>query len=181
MQRLTKSLIILGTIICSTAAAALAQTGGVQVPAPVQSPADVRQDPNSALDFGAVRGAGAASVGENFRGNLGAVAPGQTRDLGQGLPASSIPSPSMSLRRAPDLSPNLRELAPEVRGKPSKSIEQSLILPRFRVSAVEQPRQGGDKWRFRYYQGRWWYWMPSNEWSYWDGARWRNYAAAVER
>ena len=185
MQRLAARLMISGAVI-GWAPGVLAQTGGtpggVQVTAPAPSPADVRQDPNSALDFGAVRGAGAGSVGENFRGNLGAATPGAARDLGQGLPTIGAP-PLISPRNVPDLSPNLRKPAPEAYGDSAamKRVEQSLILPRFRTGSVENLRRSDANWRYRYFQGRWWYWLPSNGWSYWDGTRWLRYAAAAEQ
>jgi hypothetical protein len=30
----------------------------------------------------------------------------------------------------------------------------------------------GEPWRFRQYHGRWWYWLPSGEWTYWTGKGW---------
>jgi hypothetical protein len=33
-------------------------------------------------------------------------------------------------------------------------------------------RSEGDAWRYKYYEGRWWYWMPSNSWAWYDGRRW---------
>lgn len=29
-----------------------------------------------------------------------------------------------------------------------------------------------DAWRYLFHQGRWWYWSPSERWSYFDGKRW---------
>ncbi|HVX11895.1 MAG TPA: hypothetical protein VHC22_11995 [Pirellulales bacterium] len=39
----------------------------------------------------------------------------------------------------------------------------------------------GNRWRYRYYTGRWWYWLPENRWSYFDGVRWRTYHRAISR
>lgn len=33
----------------------------------------------------------------------------------------------------------------------------------------------GERWRYRYHRGRWWYWMPDNSWVYWTGDGWRRY------
>lgn len=30
-----------------------------------------------------------------------------------------------------------------------------------------------EDWRYRWYNGRWWYWHPSNRWMYWSGNRWQ--------
>lgn len=30
-------------------------------------------------------------------------------------------------------------------------------------------------WRYRYHQGRWWYWRPSNSWAVYDQDRWVSY------
>ena len=29
-----------------------------------------------------------------------------------------------------------------------------------------------NRWRFKYHQGRWWYWMPDKQWVYWSTNRW---------
>lgn len=36
------------------------------------------------------------------------------------------------------------------------------------------PRGGRpeNRWRYRYYRGRWWYWTGDRRWSYFDGRRW---------
>jgi hypothetical protein len=31
-------------------------------------------------------------------------------------------------------------------------------------------------WRYRFDQGFWWYWLPSNRWAYWSGNQWFEYA-----
>lgn len=34
-----------------------------------------------------------------------------------------------------------------------------------------------NQWRYQFYSGRWWYWLPDSRWSYYDGSRWRTYSA----
>lgn len=34
---------------------------------------------------------------------------------------------------------------------------------------------GNPSWRYRYYQGRWWYWRPSKSWAVYDQGRWVSY------
>lgn len=29
-----------------------------------------------------------------------------------------------------------------------------------------------NQWRYRFYDGRWWYWTANNQWSYYNGRRW---------
>jgi hypothetical protein len=29
-----------------------------------------------------------------------------------------------------------------------------------------------DAWRFKFHQGRWWYWLPSNHWAVYENGRW---------
>ena len=41
--------------------------------------------------------------------------------------------------------------------------------------------RGKPDWRYRYYQGRWWYWLPSNAWAYHNGQRWVPYSRRVVR
>jgi len=38
------------------------------------------------------------------------------------------------------------------------------------TAATSQP--AGDAWRYKYHEGRWWYWMPSNSWAWYDGRQW---------
>jgi len=35
----------------------------------------------------------------------------------------------------------------------------------------------GERWRFRWHQGLWWYWLPSDSWVYWTDNRWVPYDA----
>ncbi len=41
-------------------------------------------------------------------------------------------------------------------------------------SAASQS-QAQERWRYKYYNGEWWYWLPANRWVYWRGTRWNNY------
>jgi hypothetical protein len=141
-------------------------TGGVPTASPGGT-GDVRQDPNSALDFEAVRGTGTGNVGQNFRGTLGASTPSQGRDIGQGLPSSSVGGSAMPVRPSmPDLRPNLSQKRVAGEGAEAlKSMASGLILPRYQRATTPSDRR-------RYFAGRWWYWRTDHRWSYWDGSRW---------
>jgi hypothetical protein len=30
----------------------------------------------------------------------------------------------------------------------------------------------GQAWRYRWHEGRWWYWLPSQEWAVWIDGQW---------
>jgi len=38
---------------------------------------------------------------------------------------------------------------------------------------------GPDAWRYRWFNGRWWYWLPDNRWTYWENDHWVDYSANV--
>lgn len=40
------------------------------------------------------------------------------------------------------------------------------------------PAQSG-AWRYKYHNGRWWYWLPSNSWVFYQNQRWIPYNADV--
>jgi len=44
-------------------------------------------------------------------------------------------------------------------------------------SDAEKPASSstGEAWRFRWHNGQWWYWQPSNRWVYWSNDRWNSY------
>jgi hypothetical protein len=33
----------------------------------------------------------------------------------------------------------------------------------------------GESWRYRRHNGRWWYWLPSEQWVFWTGSEWTKY------
>jgi hypothetical protein len=38
---------------------------------------------------------------------------------------------------------------------------------------------GGDQWRYRWHNGKWWYWTTENRWVYRNGNQWTNYEPAT--
>jgi hypothetical protein len=32
-------------------------------------------------------------------------------------------------------------------------------------------------WRYRWHDGRWWYWLPNRQWVWWDGSKWSDRVA----
>ncbi|MBI3840208.1 MAG: hypothetical protein HY288_19985 [Planctomycetia bacterium] len=41
--------------------------------------------------------------------------------------------------------------------------------------------QDPNRWRYRYHNGQWWYWLPSNSWMIWSDNQWAPYDAATYR
>lgn len=33
----------------------------------------------------------------------------------------------------------------------------------------------GQRWRYRFHKGRWWYWLPAERWAVWNGKNWVDY------
>ena len=44
-------------------------------------------------------------------------------------------------------------------------------------TTVRTAQYAAPDWRYRYYSGRWWYWLPSNQWAVWNGETWMPYAS----
>jgi len=36
-------------------------------------------------------------------------------------------------------------------------------------------KDGADRWRYKYYNGQWWYWVPSNRWMIYTDGHWVDY------
>jgi hypothetical protein len=58
--------------------------------------------------------------------------------------------------------------------------QQTDILPRAADARVRvtfapdqpAPTEPQADWRYRFDNGRWWYWLPSNQWALWNGSNW---------
>lgn len=137
----------------------------------------VQQSAIGTLDVGGPGAANTNVTGENLRGNLGASTP--QRGSGGGLPFGAKAGMPNYTFEPPNLVPDLRSSSPG--RKPTKqelSVAEDLILPRFRAheggrDQLADSHNTGDGWRYRYFNGRWWYWQPSETWAIWDGTQWR--------
>ncbi len=91
-------------------------------------------------------------------------------------PNTTVPNYSF---QTPDLGSDLRGPAPGQKPPAQElRVAKDLILPRFRAQAGTSSAEiafagQSDAWRYRYFNGRWWYWRPNETWGYWDGAQWR--------
>ena len=47
------------------------------------------------------------------------------------------------------------------------------------TAAEAKATSGADAWRFVWFQGRWWYWLPDNRWVYWQNDCWNRYPCVV--
>jgi hypothetical protein len=68
-------------------------------------------------------------------------------------PAAPSPAPAAS-------APAAGQQAPQAEAKP--------------VDAKPVDTEG---WRYRFHDGRWWYWLPTQQWVYWDGSKWNDVVA----
>jgi hypothetical protein len=58
-----------------------------------------------------------------------------------------------------------------------------LLVPLVAGQVVAEPAtasgspaaQQNDAWRYKYHQGQWWYWLPSESWVVWNGQSWDPY------
>ena len=41
------------------------------------------------------------------------------------------------------------------------------------------PPPGDQRWRYKFHNGAWWYWLPSDRWVYWSDGAWVNYDPAT--
>jgi hypothetical protein len=111
-------------------------------------------------------------TGENLRGSLGGSPLGTGVNPAPAPPAIGLPNYSFG---SPNLGPNLpgASRGAVAERKPTNedvSAMTELILPRFRAM-IDEPR-GSDAWRYRYFNGRWWYWKPNRTWVYWQLGQW---------
>jgi hypothetical protein len=141
---------------------------------------NVQQSAIGTLDVGGPGAANPKLTGENLRGNLGASRAQPDAGITPAAPHAGVPNYSF---QTPNFGPDLGGPAPA--RKPTKQdlrVAEDLILPRFRSGRGEQNQlapltHDADGWRYRHFNGRWWYWKPNESWAYWDGARWANLAA----
>jgi hypothetical protein len=45
-------------------------------------------------------------------------------------------------------------------------------------AAANDPTTLPDGWRYRWHEGRWWYYLPNEQWVYWNGSAWTEVQAA---
>jgi hypothetical protein len=44
-----------------------------------------------------------------------------------------------------------------------------------RQSAPQKSAETVERWRYTFYNGTWWYWLPENRWVFWQDNRWNVY------
>ncbi len=56
-------------------------------------------------------------------------------------------------------------------------------VPAPRADEIPSPAAQRDDqtWRYRWHEGHWWYWLPSERWVYWDGGRWNEFGRPAGR
>ena len=161
------------TSAAQTASSTPGQTPGLQGTGPR---VDVQNSANGTLDVGGAAGTDLNMVGENFRGSFGASRLQPFGSATPNLPRSSVQAPFAAPNFGPSM-PGSGALNDAPRGQTAEATAYpDLILPRFRgVLGGSPQRQSPDAWRYRYSGGRWWFWQPTGDWVYWDGARWQSF------
>ncbi|HVW38740.1 MAG TPA: hypothetical protein VHB99_15605 [Pirellulales bacterium] len=48
------------------------------------------------------------------------------------------------------------------------------------VDAGDGKSRADDAWRYKHYNGRWWYWLPSDRWAVYENDRWRLFKPAAD-
>lgn len=48
------------------------------------------------------------------------------------------------------------------------------------AAAGDGKPRAADAWRYKYHNGRWWYWLPTNRWAVYENDRWRLVKPAVD-
>ncbi|HJT36684.1 MAG TPA: hypothetical protein VJ783_31970 [Pirellulales bacterium] len=88
----------------------------------------------------------------------------------------------LEARQAERIERELGSLRAQLRD--AKRLEQSRLGQSRGAKKDELPSKkmaeraaNGQSWRYRYHQGRWWYWRPSNSWAAYDQERWVPYQA----
>jgi hypothetical protein len=54
------------------------------------------------------------------------------------------------------------------------TVEQGVVSQPAVTAAADE------NWRFRNYNGTWWYWMPSNRWVYWSNGAWVDFVPTTQ-
>jgi hypothetical protein len=44
---------------------------------------------------------------------------------------------------------------------------------------AQSPSRNDNQWRYTFYNGMWWYWLPERRWVYWRDNHWNDYRPAV--
>lgn len=91
------------------------------------------------------------------QGNMGPPADADNRAGAGGMPASS---------GAP------RTFADNGAAQPNVALEVSPGQYETRAGFGPANLAGPDGWRYRWHEGRWWYWLPDGRWVFWNTDRW---------
>jgi hypothetical protein len=63
-------------------------------------------------------------------------------------------------------------------GQPDRKPEKGLAATAAEPAATAQ-KVDDNKWRMRWHNGRWWYWLPNERWVWWTGSMWTAQEPAV--
>ena len=61
----------------------------------------------------------------------------------------------------------------------SKNIVDNLV-PSNAIDTTDDLSGRADAWRYRWYNGQWWYWLPAETWVVWNGTAWVPYEQSYQ-
>ncbi len=113
---------------------------------------------------------------------------------GEGVPAPGERSPTPTFREGPGNVRSVMPNAPREMGTRNRNegMEQERVNPNANANARPnigmhanpQPSASvmgdnrPDPWRYRFENGRWWYWTPQNRWMIYNNGQWADYVPA---
>jgi hypothetical protein len=110
-----------------------------------------------------------------------ASAPGAAADVQADVDVTTevAPTPDGEVTAQSDEAPAPGELQPAPEGE----FEAAPVLEERRTVRQERSAnaRADNRWRYKFHQGTWWYWLPSNRWTFWTGDEWRPYSAGAFR
>jgi hypothetical protein len=54
-------------------------------------------------------------------------------------------------------------------------LEQQLARPAASTTEAVAVASNGERWRYRFHNGTWWYWLPTKRWMVWSSGQWVDY------
>jgi hypothetical protein len=153
------------------------------LPAPPKPPKSKAKAAEAILEKGAAKGAAekAAEKPADEKSPSDPAPSAERGERGHRLLDGDVPRPRRLRINAPFFHLDLdfggrgaaREAAPYQESPPAAAAPSGEAVPAPRADEIPSPAKRDDQsWRYRWHEGRWWYWLPSERWVYWEDGRW---------
>jgi hypothetical protein len=84
--------------------------------------------------------------------------------------------PTAKITGRSDASAEVRTNQPAVRTTDQDRRDEHREADRATTARTDERGNRDDiQWRYKYYNGVWWYWLPDNRWVYWSNNAWQDY------